>query len=271
MVKKPEILQHCLFNTGVRFTVTPDVKETTFAPGSVGFMSFVKEADHDYQNVAYITAVIVRRGKGGKARVNANGLSIPVFNDERMLKHDNYLPLGRRYYVHVEKMPLDEKHLLDLDDLSFVGWACAQAKYLNHLILNVTRPKAKKLWPGKNNNSPLVHAFNFPDYFDAEKDEVFEKYATKEFRSTFIEEARRMESYLAKCVLLHQKSIASILLNSAHFLTYTNEKYYEVADKKLAKNTVEFYEKKHKWLTKMSSVKAQVNKDGGNLWTKAEG
>lgn len=257
MSKKPEILQHCLFNTGVRFTVAPSVKETTFSPGSIAFMSYVKEPDNDYQNVAYITAVVVRRGKGGIQRINVSGMSIPVFDDKRMLEHDNYLPLGRRYYVHVKKLPFDEKHLLDIDDLSFVGWACAQAKYLNHLVLNVTRPKAKKLWPGKNTNSPLAHASRFPDYFDAEKEEVFKKYATKEFRSEFINEARRMESYLAKCVLLHQKNIAAILLNSAHFMAYTNEKYYEVTDKKLAKNTVDFYEEKYKWLMKMSSVKTQ--------------
>lgn len=261
MNKKPEILQHCLFNTGVRFTVIPDVKETTFSPGSIGFMSYVKEADNDYQNVAYMTAIVVRRGKGGIQRVNASGMSIPVFRDERMLEHENYLPLGRRYYVHIEKMPLEEKHLLDIDDLSFLGWACAQAKYLNHLILNVTRPKAKKLWPSGQKNNPLVHANRFPEHFDGDKELTLEKFTNKGFREAFIMEARRMEAYLAKCVLLHKRNIAAILLNSAHFMDYTNEKYYEVTDKKLAKNTVKFYEDKYKWLTKKSSVKAQKNKE----------
>lgn len=122
--------------------------------------------------------------------------------------------------------------------------------------MNITKPRTKKLWPGNvNNNSPLARAIRFPEYFDAEKEAAFDKFATKEFRDSFVFEARNLESYLIKCALLHQKSVAAILLNSAHFMDYTNEKYYEVVDKELAKNTVKFYEKKYKWLSDMASVK----------------
>lgn len=242
-----------IFKPGTKFIVTPEVKETTFSPGTTAFMAYMREPDMDYQDVVRIRAVVVRRGKGGMDRLNFNNMSIPVFNDERMLKHDNYLPVGKKHYVHIEEAPIAVTNVMEMSDMDFLGWASARAISLQYFTANMAKKGAPKLWPKNNAAMPLVVASRLNDYFESDKESSIIKFGKNlTFREEFIKEIRFLEAAAIKCYVVYQKLVASAVLNSARFMTYTNDKYFEVVDKKQAKNTIDFYDKKVKWLNKMT-------------------
>ena len=257
-----DLLPCNLFETGTKFIVTDVVKETTFSPGTTSFMSFMREADGNYQDVVIIKAVTIRRGKGGMDRINVDNMLIPVFDDPRMLEHEDYLPVKKRYYVHIEEIPMDACNVLHMDDMDFLGWACARAVNLNYLTTSMARKGAPKLWPKNGNTNPLGIAIRFPEFFDSNKEETIDKFSKDQaFRLNLITHLRRLEAASIKCNVLYQKQVSSAILNSARFVSYTNKNYFKVVDQKQAENTIAFYEDRIKWLNKMS-IDTSVKKNG---------
>jgi hypothetical protein len=255
-----KILENNLFKPGTKFTVTADVKENTYGPGTLGVMSYVRSGDNDYEDVANITAVIIRRGKGGIPRISSGNISIPVFTDPRMLDKDNYLPIGRRHYVHAERTPYDHEDLLLIEPLDFLGWAAAYLKYLQYLTSNIAKPKKQNILPADNGNV-LTIVNRLQEYFEDNKDAALENYTTDAFRRDFITSARKLESSFIKCVLVYKRKVANIALNSARFMNYTNEEYYEVTDSEEAKNTIKFHEEKINIIDGMSLGKKKKKKN----------
>jgi len=247
-----DILDCHLPKTGEKFIVNQDVKDTTFIPGTTAFMAYMNDPDPDYQDVARIRAVIIRRGKGGMNRVNVNNLSLPIFLDERMLKHENYLPVGRKYYIHIDKEPLPDKNVLEMEDIDFLGWSCAKSLYMYYLTTHFAKKNAPSLWPTSNKN-PVVIASRFTEYFENDAPVTLEKFAgNMAYRTEFIDEIRRLESASAKAGILYHKRVVSAILNSARFMVYTNDKYFQVTDKNEANKTVTYYDERLKWLDKMT-------------------
>lgn len=251
MHNKPSLLDNHLYSTGTRFTVTSAVKENSFTPSSIGFISYMTQPDYDYQNVASMKVVIIRRGKGGQKRININDISIPIFSNEDMLKHENYLPVGRRYYVHIEPIPFDEENLLNIKPLDFLGWSCAYAVYLRYLALEVSYPRGINQWPNDDVDNPLRKAYLLTQRFEESPEAYLRDYGGVNFRTALISEARKLESVLIKCVTSYKKNVIDAILNSAHFLEYTNKEYYKVANEALIKSTINFYEKKHNQIKNM--------------------
>lgn len=66
-------------NCGSEFILGNDLKDTTFHPGSVGYMSFALGDDYTCPNVMFYNTVIIRRGQKGKWRVEKNMLLAPIF------------------------------------------------------------------------------------------------------------------------------------------------------------------------------------------------
>lgn len=257
-----KILESNLYTPGTKFAVTDDVKENTFGPGSLGVMSFVTGGDNDYEDVANVSVIIIRRGKGGIPRINLNKISIPVFADKRMLDKDNYLPIGRRYYVHTEKVPYSHEDLLAVAPLDFLGWAAAYMKYLQYLASHIAKPKKQNIVP-QDHDHVLAVVSRLQEHFDHDRDAALANFSTEVFRRAFIVEARKLESSLIKCVLVYKRKVANITLNSARFMDYTNTEYYEVTDKEEAKNTVQFHEEKIKIIDEMAAVKKRKPKKKG--------
>ena len=256
-----DILTNHLYPTGTKFIVTPEVKGNSFTPATIGFIAYMTETDRDYQNVANVKVVLTRRGKGGQKRINIHDISIPVFTSEEMLKHENYLPIDRRSYSHIEAMPFDEHDLFGIIPLDFLGWACSYAAYLRHLAFNISYPRgiSNKLWPRENN--VLEEVFSLSHRFEENPEQFLRHYEEKDFRIAFISKAREVESILIKCSISHKSAVISAILNSAHFLKYTNEEYYKVEDEKLVKNTINFYEKQYKEV-KSLIIKPKKSKRG---------
>jgi hypothetical protein len=255
-----ELLKCCLPETGDKIIVNADVKDTTFTPGTLAYMAHMNEPDNDYQDVVRVRAVVIRRGKTGMDRINVNSLSLPIFRDPRMLEHENYLPVGRKYYVHVDKEKMPSAHVLDMDDINFLGWACARALYMNYLTTTFAKKNITSLWPNSNKD-PVVAAARFTEYFESDPKATIEKFAANvAFREQFIAKIRTLECASAKAAILYHKRVESAILNSAKFMVYTNDKYFVVTDKEEAKATVTNYEKRLQWLDKMTMKPVTKNK-----------
>lgn len=256
-----DILTSHLYPTGTKFIVTPEVKGNSFTPATTGFIAYMTETDMDYQNVASMKVVLTRRGKRGQNRVNIHDMSIPIFTNEEMLKHENYLPIDRRSYSHIESTPFDAPDLLGINPLDFLGWACSYATYIRHLAFNMSYPRGinNKLWPRENNI--LEEIFSLSHRFEDSPEEFLRRYGEKDFRIAFISKARESESILTKCSISYKNLVVSAILNSAYFLKYTNEEYYKVENEKLVKNTIAFYEKQYKKV-KSLTVRPKKSKRG---------
>jgi len=257
------ILKSNLFNPGTKFVATDDVKDTTLPPGSLGLFSFFKKADRDYQNVAIGTVVIIRRGKGGQNRIEVKDISFPIFTDKRMLEHEEYLPIGRKLYIHIEEEPFAKNNLAELPPLEFLVWCYAYTKYLRYIVGNFVYPASRASWKESAVGRALITAERIPEYFADNMSNTYKTLANTDFRTSFVVSARRLESKLAKCICSYKKATIASILNSSHFIEHTNKNHYIVADKNLVENTISFYGEEYE---KISSLvernKAAMRKKG---------
>jgi hypothetical protein len=243
---KPEILKSNLLRPGKRFIATEEVKDTTFPPYTMGFFAYFRTPDRDYQDVGYAKVSIIRRGKNGQERVEIKEISFPIFTDKRMFEHEDYLPRGRKYYIHIEESPIDLKSVLDFEIMDYLGWSTAYVSYLKYLTKSYVSPAKRAIWSNDTVPRQLVSAGRIPSLFNENPEQTKMHFGTAESRVDFVMAARQLESKLTKCICSYKKSALASVLNSSHFVVYTNENYYEVADKKLAENTVSFYKEKYK-------------------------
>ena len=192
-----------IFSTGTKFVVTDDTKDSTFGPGTTGFISYIKGYDQDYSNVVYLNTVIVKRGKGGKKRIDNSDLTTPIFdlNDENFLK---IMPEEkRRYYVHIELAPSHERAVQNMPEIDFLGWANAQARYIQKLS---TRAKHVSVWPSSSDHF-LNRILNIDgNYGDGIGDDL----TNNIFREKFTKGIRMMEATLVKCSLLYMYKISEL-------------------------------------------------------------
>lgn len=257
---KPNILKSNLLNPGTKFIATSDVKDTTLPPSSTGFFSYFKNPDRDYQDVAYGAVSIIRRGKTGQERLESKEISFPVFIDKRMLEQDDYLPLGRRYYLHIEEEPINYESLIKAKPLEFLGWSHAYVMFLKHITNNFVYPAKRAKWSPETVDQILVDARRFTQQFSDDSRATLATYGQEEFRRSLILAIRKLESKLVKCICSYKKGAIASILNSAHFVDYTNEEHYEVTDKDLAKSTVSFYQEKHQKINALVE-KNRINMD----------
>jgi hypothetical protein len=259
---KPNILKSNLFSPGTKFIATDDVKDTTLPPHSVGFLSFFKNPDRDYQNVVYALAIVIRRGKAGQERIEQKEISFPIFTDKKMLEHEDYLPLGRKFYIHIEEESFNEKTLMNIAPLEFLGWCLAYTRYLKYITKNFVYPTKRANWTEEMVSRSLMDADKILSNFTDSPAGALRLYSSGNFRHDFIVAARKLESKLTKCICSYKKSTVASILNSSYFIEYTNDNYYEVMDKRLAKNTVSFYKNKYKKISDLVEKNKALKKKG---------
>jgi hypothetical protein len=199
----PNPLTSQIFNTGTKFVVMEETKDSTFGPGTTGFISFVKGYDQDFSNVVYLNTVVIRRGKSGKKRIDNSELSTPIFDfkDENLAK---VMPEEkRRYYVHIEPVLPYEDTVQNMSDIDFLGWAHAQTRYVYKLS---TRAKHISVWPEDSGNF-LNKILNLGDHFSEDMDDAFTNNASRE---QFTRSIRTLESTLVKSALLYMCKVSEL-------------------------------------------------------------
>lgn len=192
-----------IFNTGTKFVVTDDTKDSTFGPGTTGFVSYVKGHDQDYSNVIYLHAVVLKRGKTGKRRLDNSELSTPIFDLKDENIHKVMPEEKRRYYVHIEPILPCEDTIQNMSDIDFLGWAHSQTMYIHKLS---TRAKHISSWPGDLDHF-LNRILTINEYYSEDLgDELF----NPAFREKFAKSIRMLESTLVKCALSYMIKVADI-------------------------------------------------------------
>lgn len=217
-----------LFHHGSKFIVTGESEDSTYGPGTTGFISFVKGFDQDFPNVAYLVVSIVRRGKGGKLRVERAEISTPIFEFDSEILKENMPDEKRRFYVHIE----GQQNLANVNDMSsvdFIGWAFAISMFVNKLS---QCSKHFKPWPNSSNHV-LNKALNASDIWSESEEYAIESLSNLDFRNSFVREARIMESTLVKSSLGYMSKVAGLEEAAAIHLLKLNPKD---KNKKIATN-----------------------------------
>jgi len=233
----PKTLTSQVFATGTKIIVTDLSQDTTFGAGTTGFVSYVKGRDQDYDNVVYYRIVTTKRGKGGKERIELNDISTPIFEVE----NKNILELmpdeKRRYYVHIQPLPMPDD-VLQFSDLDFLAFGFAYSRWIRKLN---TRAKHVQAWPGDPHD--IMNTFvRMDDYFAEDAEATKDQYGAEEIRETLMNRLRVLESTLVKCSLSYMKKVADIEVLGASLLPHI--KGASQSEKSLYKETIDAYKKK---------------------------
>lgn len=228
-----EVLKSQLFHHGTKFIVTDDSEDGTYGPGTTGFISHVKGYDQDFPNVAYLIAAIIRRGKGGKARIDKAELSTPIFDIKNPTLKESMPDDKRRFYVHIEGNP-NIRHVNDMENIDFAGYAFAVALFLFKLG---SRARHFKPWPQSNNN-PLNVALHADDMWHESEEHTLQVMNSGNFRQDFMQRARMMESTLVKPSLSYMSRVAGLEEEAMKKIAKLGSKKDPIVDKEILSNTI---------------------------------
>lgn len=215
-----EVIQSYLYETGAKFIVLDTSKDKTYSPGSTGFVSYIKSLDDNYQDVAKVSVVITRRGKGGKPRLEKIIAYQPIF----IFEGENFAKLlptegSRKYYMDIGR---DSDPIVDINDMSgldFLGWAAAMAEKLKRMSENCKHRR----WP-EDKGHPVNRASWITERFNEDPDRFLTEYGdNKDFRTEFVKAFREMNSAMARIHLEFDLKKIAVEVNAAEFLVFTNK------------------------------------------------
>jgi hypothetical protein len=211
---KSQFLRH-----GSKFIVTDQSEDSTYGPGTTGFVSYVKGFDQDFPNVAYLVVSIVRRGKGGKLRVERSEISTPIFEFDNAALKEHMPDEKRRFYVHIEQQP-NPSHVNEMLPVDFIGWAFAVSMFVNKLS---QCSKHFKPWPNSSTHV-LNRALNAAEIWSESEGQAVEILGNIEYRETFTRAARMMESTLVKSSLGYMSKITALEVAALEHILKINPK-----------------------------------------------
>lgn len=243
---KEEIIKSLILEPGGKFIVTEDSKDSTYTPGSCGFMLSLAGVDGTYQNVARIEAVITRRGKGGKARIEHASLTTPVllpdFSKKEFEKNfAKLMPDEKKKYHVITARALDScVNVADMEPLDFLGYGSAMVQHLRKMAGRCKHSR----WPEEKANPLNVMNRVFDRFSESPEDYLNDVGESLDFRSNFVAEMRRMLSGMARIHLILEKERAQTEAHAADFLKYVNSGDYLSDDPEETKNEYVFTEEK---------------------------
>lgn len=171
--EKPVFFETTAMPSGTKFTVGTETKDTTFPTGSLGYLTFALGPDCKCPNVMFYNTVVIRRGKGGKWRVEQNMLLAPIFILPGVPLEFTVPPSDeRKHFVDMrpcslETMDLTNRSSFDTESeyeecmYSYLGYALAKSLFLKELDSTtkpIDHPLMKKL--EVNGDRPRQRVFN---------------------------------------------------------------------------------------------------------------
>lgn len=203
---KNQLFESQILLPGTKFIVNGNTKDGYLGPGSTGFVSYLKGYCRDYQNVVFFRATVIRRGKGGKERLEFVDISTPIFDIENE-KVEKMLPDSRqKHYVHMERDKITY-NILDISNIDFLGWALSYSSYLYKLSMK--NNKERKPWP-EGDKHILNKALCAQDYYSEDSEYTKNKFGDIEWRASFVHAARLLEYSLVRAVLKYRSTLAGI-------------------------------------------------------------
>lgn len=241
------ILQSNILKVGTKFRVTDETTDTTFPPGSLGYIAAAKGSDRDYENVLFMYATIIRRGKTGKDRMEMASISLPIFDLKDDALNGKMPDEKRRNYIHIEPIKSEYKSVHEMPDMDYLGWANANACYLKLLANKASRVK---VWNEDLNTDYVARLYRAREYFEQDFMELQSWACVSAGKQLFINRARHMESSLIRCAIPYKIKVAELELNAVKFLMNSGIKHD-------MKETLDICQRKLRLLSKANAGKAK--------------
>lgn len=204
--------------TGTKFVVSDDVRDNVYGPGSTGFISYTRSLDDNYQNIARVVAVMTRRGKGGKPRMDTPTLFLPIFFIRKNEVFMKVMPdSSRKYFIIPKRMEEGPVSVMECDPLDFLGWSLSQSMRLRNMLENCRHGR----WPGSGGN-PLNAVLRMAERFEGESDKYLSEFTAPGFRTAFITAMREFDSSMVRIKMEFELRAVKVRHNAAEFLAYTN-------------------------------------------------
>ena len=230
-----------ILSTGNKFVVTEKTADGTFRPGTTGIISYIKGIDTGCSNVVYLTAVILKRGKTGRSRLDLEQVSTPIFNFETMGSSGIMPDKKRKRYIFTEPCPQRDHTIHEMDGLEFLGWSLAWTLYLQKLS-KCTKPFC--IWPRKNGDI-MNKMLNISSFWYENSEHTIENFCSSQQRNKFINRMRILESTLINCSLAYMIKVTESEVNAADYLIHHNNKA-KVCNIEELYNTYRVFKEKHK-------------------------
>lgn len=234
-----------LLPPGSKFIVTSDLC-TAFTKGTEGFMSYVDNLDGGLNTLVRGRAVLVKRGKTGKQRLECVRMILSLTDAHKLAEDEikRYLiPTSQtkvRYFVQVNQIEPFKYSLMEMPAHDFIGWSLSMANFLHYLTHCFSR-RGVSAWPqGDENILGRVRRYIL-DSFSNNPDNCYEEYATPSAREEIIDSVRKLSVITTLAELSQRNNI--IHLKKIALGAVSN--IYTVAGKKLFSSTaIESAEKK---------------------------
>lgn len=248
-----------ILSTGNKFVVTEKTVDGTFRPGTIGVISYIKGIDTGCSNVVYLTAVVLKRGKTGKPRIDLEQVSTPIFSFETMDSSGIMPDKKRKRYIFTEPAPQTYRTIYEMEGLEFLGWSLAWVLYLRKLS-KCTKPFC--IWPRKNGDL-MNKMLNISSFWYENAEYTVEDFCSPLQREKFINRMRTLESTLVNCSLSYMIKVTESEVNAADYLIHYNNKE-KVYNEEVLYNTYNFFKEKHKNLKALDRRNKSASKKGVN-------
>lgn len=237
---------------GIGFQVTDLFKDTTFQPGTTGFLSYIMGSDHNHPNIAFQQVVTTRRGKTGKARINSNMILSPIFKlpdvDSEVLfpKTDE----RKEHFVDIVCEPDITAKLIGPDapiDEPFLSWVfsrCLLVRELDkanypgdHKIMSSVGlgggGKQVYVWPKDKANVIRKFADQIERWHnEGRTDSIIEEFSNPEAKQRLLHQLRTIESALIIPRMEYQRKVSGMLLDALdHLSKFVNNKDNKIKTK----------------------------------------
>lgn len=235
-----------ILNPGSKFIVNEKTVDSTFGPGTTGFISYVKGVDQDFSNVAYFEVIIIKRGKNGKDRLDVGEISVPIFDIDCESLNKVMPDEKRKYYVHIEPVK-QEPSVMYFNDLDFLAWALSYSKYVHKLN---TKVRNVSVWP-QSTDDMLNTIINMNEYYNDDPPFMLTNYASTQSRIDFLESVRKIEATLSKLAISYISKTSDLELNAIKYIyTNTGEKFKS----DIMVNTYNYFEERKRTIQRIDMI-----------------
>lgn len=236
------ILEPTISTPGTAFEIGDGIKDTTFSPGTSGFLSYILGPDYNNPNVIFHKVITTRRGKRGKERFNVNILLSPIFTLPGV-EMDWLIPtdVERKHLVDMRVMKGVTKNVVSnktTADFSFLSQTLSRALLVAELdkalypsgdkimaTVGLGGHKEINIWP-KSKTSMLRRFVREAEssFNDGNKDSLYDYYCTEESRVNLLRELKSVESCLVIPRLEYQRKISGVMVEALEYIrTKLNE------------------------------------------------
>jgi hypothetical protein len=245
-------MDHNMFELGTKFEVVEPTDDSTYGVGSTGFIFGSSKIDSSFMNVGVLSAIFIRRGKGGKERINNKKFYTPIFTIDNpgfcKIMPDKGVRKPFLYIKRVDPLPFD---VMEASNIEFLGWSVAYVRHIQKMYESCKHSR----WP-ENKSHIFNRLIKAPDYFEENPEKWFEDFTAENARAEIIETIRMAVSSMVKVNLSFDKDRLNSVATAAEFLDFVNNgefipkdaenkenEYRFTEDEKSLKENIKFYKK----------------------------